>query len=237
MNTVVKVAELTTVTADPYRIVTISANLLPVEIIESRRSRKTRRAVLAALVVLLVVLTGWYAAARYQTSVARSDLRATERTAQQLAKQQDAYADLVGIQTQSTAISGQLATLLAEDLRWSSLLSSLRAAATGGVVLTDVTGALSDATGVAGPDQSFSQFIEGSDARPVGTVTVTGTGPSKAAVAAYVDSVATITGLAHPLLGGASVDGGTLHFTVRLDITTAALGGRYSPTTADGGTD
>jgi hypothetical protein len=41
------------------RIPAVSANLLPVEIIEARHSRKVRRAIVAALAVFVLGLAGW----------------------------------------------------------------------------------------------------------------------------------------------------------------------------------
>jgi hypothetical protein len=56
---------------------------------------------------------------------------------------------------------------------------------------------------------------------------VTGSAPSKAVVAACVDALDKIGGLGNPLLDGASVEDGIVQFTVRLEITSSALSGRY----------
>jgi hypothetical protein len=48
-------------------------------------------------------------------------------------------------------------------------------------------------------------------------------------VAAYVDALGKIKGLGNPLLGDMTRQEGLLRFTVRLDLTSAGLGGsRYS---------
>jgi Tfp pilus assembly protein PilN len=227
------------------RIPPIAVNLLPLEIIESRRVRKVRRIVVVALVAFVVLLAGWYAQTSYQTSTARSKLRTAEGDAARLQRQQHAFDDVVGTQEESRAIGAQLSNLLANDLQWSRLLSSLRKAAPPGVMITGVFGTLTarsnaaavGAGGTGGPASNSagaSQLPSASGEKSIGTFTITGSGLSKADVAAYVDALAKVPGLGNPLLGDATLQNGELHFTVRLDITKSALGGRYTSASGTG---
>jgi Tfp pilus assembly protein PilN len=220
----------------------IAANLLPVEIVESRRGRKVKRIVLCALVGFVALLAAWYALASYQTSTARSSLRGVQDDAQRLVAQQHAFDEVVGIQAESRAISTALSFLLADDLQWSRLLSSLQKAAPKDVPLTSVSGALRSSTttttttttttssGASGSGSSAAaaQLPGTSGEESIGTLTITGSGNSKATVAAYVDALGKVPGLGNPLLGDATLQNGALQFTVRVDITASALGGRYT---------
>ncbi len=226
------------------RILPIAANLLPPEIAASRRARRTRRIVLLALIVFVALLMGWYVLASHETSTARSDLSRAEDAAQRLVRQQSAYSQVVAIQAESKAIGTQLAALLANDLQWSQLLSSLQKAAPAGVTLTGITSALESGTaaGTAGSTAGAAGGTAGTTAqlpnlsggKSIGTVTVTGSSTTKAGVAAYVDALAKVRGVANPLLTDATEQQGHVDFTVGLNITKSALGGRYTPKKTSG---
>ena len=62
----------------------------------------------------------------------------------------------------------------------------------------------------------------------IGTVTLTGKAANKAAVAAYVDALGGVAGVTNPFPSDVSQDTEGLAFTIRLDITKAALGGRFT---------
>jgi Tfp pilus assembly protein PilN len=210
------------------RVPDIAADLLPVEVFEARRERQVRRFVLSALAVFTLLLGGWYAVATYQTAAARDALEGAQDDAQRLTRQQRAYADLVTAQTESIAISNQLTALLADDLQWAKLLSSLQDAAPSGVRLTGVTGALATGTATGTPSPV-------TPVNAIGSLNLTGTAGTKALVAAYVDALGKVAGVANPLLGDITAQGTTLSFTVRMDITKAALGGRYTRPSTGGG--
>jgi Tfp pilus assembly protein PilN len=214
-----------------------TANLLPVEVVENRRTRKVRRAVLVALGVFVLLLAGWYGYAKYQTSIARSDLTSVEDDVQRLLRQQNDFKEVVTAQAESRAIRTQLSALLADDLQWSRLLRSLQAAAPRGVQVTGVSGVITTraadgAPAAAAPGGATGgqteQLPSTSGEKAVGTLTVTGSGTSKVTVAAYVDALGKVSGLGNPLFGGANLQDGMLQFSVRLDITASALSGRYT---------
>jgi Tfp pilus assembly protein PilN len=218
------------------RILPIAANLLPVEIVAFRRGRKLRRRVLSGLAGFVVLLGAWYGLARYQTSTADANLTAAGDDAQVVLHQQRAFADVVTVQAQSKAITTQLSTLLAHDLPWSALLASLQDAAPPGVQVTGVSGALTPDTtaAAAGSRATANDLPNTSGEELVGRLVLTGTSTGQVAVAAYLDALAKTSGLGNPMLNGVLAQGAQLQFTIRLDITGAALGGRYTATGADG---
>jgi len=219
------------------RILSITTNLLPVEIVDARRQRKVRRIVLAVLIIFVIWLGAWYGQARYQVSAARASLSAAENDLQRLQRQQNAYADVVATQAESQAINSQLASLFAGDLQWSRLFSALQEAAPAGVQVTGVfaeykpvaVGPAGAAGAKAAGNPSAAARAAGTPGqKPIGALTVTGSGSSKPIVAAYVDALAKVPGLANPLLSDLALLNGVLAFTVRFDITESALGGRYT---------
>ena len=206
----------------PLRIPAIEANLLPVEIVEARRGRLARRLVVTCLVVFTVLITAWYGQARYKTSVAAGTLQSAEDDAQRVLRQQREFSDLVATRAESQAIDARLSGLLAADLQWSRLLFSLRMQVPRGVRVTGAVGALNDDPAALAAAEARTEGAV------VGRLTVTGSGEDRAAVATYLDRLGKITGLANPLLNSATVAQGAVQFSVQLDITTAALGGRFT---------
>jgi len=226
----------------PLRILRIAANLLPVEVVETRRSRKVRRIVLAALVVFVVALAGWYGSASHQTSAARSDLTKVEDDVQRLLRQQNAFTEVVATQAESLAVTTQLSALLADDLQWSRLLRSLQAAAPTDVRVTAVSGTLTPraadgaaaGAGATAGGQAESQLPSTSGEKSIGALVVTGSGASQVTVAAFVDALGKVSGVGNPLFSGANLQDGALNFSVRLDITASALSGRYTAKSGTG---
>jgi Tfp pilus assembly protein PilN len=208
------------------RMLAITANLLPPEIVDSRRARKVRRIVLSALAAFVVALGGWYTLTSYQTSVARAELADAQGDVERLSQQQKRFTNLVKTQNESRAIGTQLSTLLANDVRWSRLLSSLQGALPQDVQVGSVTGALTSAAN-ATAGSADSRLPNTSPHKLIGTVTVTGTAASKASVAAYLDALAKASGLANPSLANVTEQDQAYEFTLRLDVTASALSGRY----------
>jgi Tfp pilus assembly protein PilN len=214
----------------PYapRTLAIAVNLLPPEIVESRHGRRVRRIVVSALAAFTALLAGWYSLASYQTSVARDDLSSAQRNVERLSRLQKPFAELISAQNESRMINAQLSSLLAGDLQWAHLLSALRAAAPTGVQVATVTGGLASPDGGSG--SGSSRLPNTSGQKVVGALAVTGSAPSKATVAEYLDALAKVPGLANPLLDRVTESKTTVEFSLRLDITSPVLGGRY-PTT------
>jgi hypothetical protein len=64
-------------------------------------------------------------------------------------------------------------------------------------------------------------------------MTINGSGPTKLAIATYVDALGKVSGLANALLVSVTQNDTAFSFTVSLDITSAILGGRFAaPTTS-----
>jgi Tfp pilus assembly protein PilN len=232
MSTTVRRPDQAATAERTLRILPIAANLLPPEIAASRRVRMVRRIVVLALIVFAALLVVWYLATSWQTAAARRDLSRAEDVAQRLVRQQHTYSQVVAVQAESRAVRAQLATLLTYDLQWSALLSSLQKAAPKEVRLTGITSALASGLGseAATPaGGTAGELPNSSGAKSIGSITITGTSTTKAAVAAYVDALAKVRGIETPLLGDVSEQEGKLQFSVKVNLTKTILGGRYTP--------
>jgi Tfp pilus assembly protein PilN len=207
------------------RIPTIAADLLPAEIVESRRTRKVRRLVLAFVAGVTVLLGVWYAGTVQQTTTVERERDRAQETVTDLTRLQRDFNEVVNTQAEADSVNKQLTALMAGDLQWSRLLTSLHAVAPSGITLTGVIAALD------GPDSTGANTdptLTGTTDRAIGSLTVNGTGSSKPVIAAYVDALAKVSGVRNALLGEVTQQDKGLDFSVRLDITRSALGGRFA---------
>jgi hypothetical protein len=210
------------------RVLTISADLLPGEIVAARRARRARTVVLATLVLAVALLGGWYGYAHHQVRLAGADLADITGEATALQRGQNRYQDVVDVQNQTKTIAKQLNTLLADDLPWASLLTTVRDTGTSsGVAVQGVIGALNRTTNGAAPAASGT-LPTASGVTTIGTLTVTGTGPDKPSIAKYVDALGGLTTVANPYLTNATQNNGAVTFSITLDITAAARCGRFT---------
>ncbi|MGI5181458.1 PilN domain-containing protein [Dactylosporangium sp. CA-152071] len=206
-------------TARSMRILPIAADLLPMEITDRRRLSTVRRLVVTALAVFALLLAGWFVVAYQHTQQAYDEVDRINDTKVDLLREKAKYTEVDSIQKQRKAIADQLRLVMARDLSWSALLTSLQQAAPKGVAVQSVTGSLAQTDSTADPDV-------------VGLITLTGTAPSKAAIAAYVDTLGKVTGIGNPFPTDATESDEGLTFTIRVDITPAALGGRFTSPSA-----
>jgi Tfp pilus assembly protein PilN len=202
--------------------VSIAANLLPEEIVQTRRARRARRAVLSGLAGVLVLLTAWFGATAYQTAAARAELSATEADAQRLTQDQNKYQELVSTQSQSRAINAQLKTVLTNDMSMPALVANVQSAAPNGIRIYTVSVMMN-----TGQNATRSLPTVNKD-RVVGTLSLAGAGRDKAQVAAYVDALGKVPGFTNAVLTSASLQDEQVDFTVHLDITACRIGGRYT---------
>lgn len=214
------------------RLLTISARLLPAEIIAGRRARKTRTVVIALLVVVVVLLGTWYAYAAYQRNVAQTQLDNYTADAQLLTQRQNQFADVVNVQNDTTELAKQLNLLLTRDLPWASLIDLLRTTGTAtGVKVGDIDGELTAKNAGAPAAGTLPSKATG---KTVGTLVVTGTADNKTQLAKYVDALDKLDVVANPYLTSAVEDKGEVQFSLQVDITNTALGGRFTTKSTGG---
>lgn len=208
------------------RVLTISADLMPPEIVAARRARRTRAVMVVVLALVLAGLGGWYVHADRQLSQADEDLTVVSGQASTLQRRQADYADVVNVQADTKAITEQLKTLLAQDLPWATLIDTLRATGRdAGVTVAGLSGSLKEPANAAGT----AALPGGPRVAPVGTFIVTGTAPDKPSVAKYVDELAGQAILVNPYPTSVTEEkDGTVQFTLSVDIAADALCGRFT---------
>jgi Tfp pilus assembly protein PilN len=221
-------------TSGPVRFVTITADLLPEELIASRRLADLKRKVVIGLAALVVLLIAGYGLSMWSTSRSKSDLASAQHQAITLQNQQKQYTPLVSAQAQATQISTALHQMMTGDLQWKDMLAKLRTAAKNGVTVDTISGTVTAgvAAGQAGTTAGLG-VLNQTGKQQVGTLTLGGTAPDKNAVATFVDTLTKVKGLAAAF--PASVTGGgtagKYTYSVSVIITSDALGGRYATTT------
>ncbi|GGS74911.1 hypothetical protein GCM10010156_37150 [Planobispora rosea] len=208
---------------DPFRALPLAADLLPPEIMTARRGRRARTVVLSFLTVFTLLLAGWYVITAQQTAAAEQQLAEAEDEVRTWTRKQKEFSELVTTRGQEEMINAQLSALLARDVRWSRLLSSIRAAAPSGVRITSVASGLS----AEGSAVSKSALPNTSGKKLIGELSIVGVGSGKQVVADYVSALSKVSGLGNPLLNDATEEEGGVNFTVQVDITDAALDSRY----------
>ncbi len=213
--------------------VSVFADLMPEEIVDARRVNRLKRKLAVGLAALLVLIVAGYALSFVQTSSAKHRLAAAQSTATTLQRQEQQYVQVSQIQGQASAIKMQLAQVMAGDLPWSALLTTLNGAAPAGVHLTSITATMNNGSATSGSATIPSTPSAGAgsgigSARPVGTITLAGSATSKAAVATFMDKLAAVKVLSGAFPSGISSQGGAATFTATVTITADALGGRFT---------
>jgi hypothetical protein len=210
------------------RILTISASLLPEEIIADRRGRRTRGWVMVVAAVVACLCGAWFAYARHQKGEAQAELTTAMTAVTGLQQDQRRFSQTVKVENETALLNQQLKAVMANDLDWAALLDTLRSAgAPAGVGIDGVNGSL-DAAGAG--SASEAKPLPGTDtATSIGSLVVTGSAPDKKAVAAYVEALGKQSVVTNPYVTTvASSDEGGVTFSLKVDITQASLCGRWT---------
>ncbi|MCW2496936.1 hypothetical protein [Jatrophihabitans sp.] len=210
-----------------FRVPPVHANLLPAELIAAREGSKARKVVLIAVAVAVVLMAGWTTVAKLQTNSAKSDLHRAQSMATTLTQEQGKYSTLVTAKGRAAQIQSQLSSLMANDLNWSKLYTSVRGAAPGAVVVIGLAGQVN--TAAAGAGTNPSQIFNATNLPTIGSLTITGTAKNKSAVATFMDNLTKVPGIAAPYPTNVTTAGSAITFAATCLITSKALGGRYTP--------
>jgi Tfp pilus assembly protein PilN len=213
--------------SEPGHLIRISANLLPEEIVAARRLVRLKRKLVVGLAGLVVVLVTGYGYSWWQTNNTQGDLANEEFASQQLTRQLQAFTPLVDAQTKTTLIRSELATAMTNDLQWTKLIGTLNQSAGSTVQITSMDAQITadSANGALVPD---ANPLNDSGLQVVGNLTLTGSANDYRTVAAFVDTLSTVKGLAVVDPAEVTTDHGNVTFSVTLSLTTDALGGRFS---------
>lgn len=210
------------------RILTISANLLPEEIAAVRRARRMRGWAIVVIAIVACLCGAWFALAQNEKQDADNELTAARNAVADLQRDQRGFSQTVKVQGDTAQLTKQLNAVMAKDLDWAALLDTLRSAgAPSRIEIDGVNGSLT--TDDAASSQANVLPSTGT-AAPIGSLLVTGAGPDKKAVAAYVDALGKQSVVANPYVTSVATTegGGGVTFSLRVDIMPASLCGRFT---------
>ena len=211
------------------RMLTISANLLPEEIVAGRRASRSRGWVLTALLLVVLLLIGWYLHALYEQRNAAKELDNVTAETAAAQRSQNRYREVVEVRTETDTLTSDLKTLLANDMSYSTLLNSLRTTGTAaGVTVVGVAATLNTAGGAAAPAEAGSALPSDSSAAIIGTMAITGTAKGKPAVAAFADKLGTLNTVANAYVISVTTSEKGVDFSLSADITASGLCGRFT---------
>lgn len=225
---------------EPGRPIAIYANLLPEEIIAGRRIGVLKHRMLRGLAALVALLVLAYGYSWWQTHSARGDITAEHGRAAAMQAKLRQFEPLITAQGKSLQIQSTLSKLMTDDLQWRDLLTSLRSSAPAGVTVESVSGTVTALSKPGAPTTTDSGLtvLNPSSDEAIGTLTISGTATDKSSVAAYVDALTRVKGLAAPLPASVTGTAGSktsLTYSVNVLITTKALGGRFTRAATTGG--
>jgi Tfp pilus assembly protein PilN len=230
MTTTIEPPELR-VERDPLRILSIAANLLPIEITDSRRENKVRWVVAASLVVVVALLGLWVYYAHKQTSDEDAALQKANDQVASVQREQQQFSGLKTTKSTDAALSAQLSKLMGSDVAWYELVPALEtAASTAGVTITNIT---ATASTTAGTNAVPATGATGSTAVPneAGTIQLDGSAPDKTNVAAFLELLAKVPGFSAPYLPSLTALGPLQHYSINVSYTSSLFKGRYTTST------
>ncbi|MFI6073670.1 PilN domain-containing protein [Actinoplanes sp. NPDC051343] len=219
------------------RLLPIRAKLLPSEITSRRNARRMRAFVIAAVLVAIAGLGGWSADAYHDHSLAKDDLAAVNAQIDKVnnTMTDPQHAAVTKAVSDNKAMSDELKTLMANDLRWSTLLDNVRSTGTKAeITISQITVSLADkGTTTTGPATA--------GAAPVATLSLQGTAKDKSTIAGFIKKLGSTPGIGNPYLTTASQSAETADtaahytFTISADVTSSALCGRFTTPCKTGG--
>lgn len=207
----------------------IYADLTPPELISARRLRALRRSMLLGLGALVVVIVLLFLATLVRGRQAADDLAREQAVSSQLVTQQARYGVVTQIEGSTAGVRAQLATLMADEVDVTGVLTSITATLPRGVALTAVQTTV-NAGGTAAGGSAGTTSLDTSGAVQIGQVTLAGTAPGLESVSAYVDALSRRPGLVDVVPVTNQGTGTAFTFSITAAVTDAVLTDRYSVT-------
>ena len=198
-------------------------NLLPPEIIESRRFAALKRRLL--LVVLLVLLGGAGATWWAQTTVtaAQGDLDEARSRTTALQAEKAKYAEVPQVTAAVDAALNVREQAMAADVLWYRYLNDVALASSNDVYLSTMAATVAGSVAAGATDPLSPAGI--------GTIQISGTAGSLPSVAAWMEALDGISGVKGSILVSATRSGdggaGDVAFSTTSVLTTDALSHRY----------
>lgn len=225
MTATVAPLEISAEPGDSLRMLPISVNLLPAEIMSTRAGRSARRGAIGVLLLAVLAVGGWYYTASQANDDAAAQLSSAQDATTAALHGQHTYDDLVTTKSKILAKQGEVAQVTAGDVDWSRLYPAVRHILPAKTKLSGLSGTTApQTTGATDPT------VPATAAPTTGSLVLTGAAPTKPAIALFVERLAHVRGLANPIVTSVSVDNksNVVDFSITADTTASALNTRYT---------
>lgn len=206
-------------------------NLLPPEILQTRRFRRTQAALGACVVGVAVAAGGLYLVAQNSADAAAEELTVAQAETTRLQAEEAKYAEVPKVIAEVDAAKGARDQALSTNVAWYRYLNDLALTYPEAVWLDNVTASVAAAGGTTG---AAPVPVAGSNplATPgIGTVTFTGKALKHSDVASWLDVLAGTEGFADAYFTNSTreqIDGtDVVNFTSQVVVTADALWDRY----------
>jgi len=198
----------------------LAANLLPPEVIQTRRVRKARRIVTRTVIAALVLSVAGYGTAVWRSHTADDALSEVQSTTAGLQAQQRRYLPVTQARAATQRLHQQTAQLTSGSVDVPALMGSLRGALPDGVAISqlavtlDVTTAARSANAPVGAD-----VLDVSGHRHIGSVTISGSARGLTDVSAFVDRLRAVAGVVEPYPVANHAAGTSVSYDLQLTLT------------------
>jgi Tfp pilus assembly protein PilN len=206
----------------------IVADLTPPELIASRRLAVVRRLIGAVLIVMVLIAAGGLYLATINKNKASSGLTDEQGLTTSLQREQNKLAGVVQLQGSISAVQGQIQSVMAPDVDFSTLLGQVRKKLPNSMTISQVDLTISPTASTAG---GSSGTLDTSGDQHIGSITLSGNGSKLSDVAAYVDALSTVKGVIDPYPITNQVGAKGVQYNIQITVTNAAYSEKYTGAT------
>jgi hypothetical protein len=213
----------------------IAVDLTPVEVVNTRKVRSLKKLIVAGLALIVVLCVG----ATFVTLLDKVDAQdgydeAAAATAD-LQAQAAKYTDITAMQTTTSQVEAQVATLMSNDVDIVNLMARIRTALPAGVSISNETVALAlqtatDAAADPAADPAAAPAAPGTTI--IGSVTLVGSGGAIKDLAAFVTNLIKLKGVVDVVPTSTSKIETGIDYTLSLNITDALYTHRFDAAAA-----
>ena len=205
----------------------VVADMTPPELINSRWLSVLRRRIAVGLVFVVVLCAVAYGYASVQNGKASDAASAADFQTTILNRATTSYVGITQIETTVNGIRSQVATVMANDVDISHLVSTIRAALPNTMSIQNLALTINATV-------SPSSGLDASGHSEIGLITMSGSGRTLNDLPAFVDRLAAIPGLVNVLPASNQLNTGVAQFTLTVSLTDQLFSHRFDLTNTGG---
>ena len=196
-------------------------NLLPIEILESRRFRRTQVLLAGAVLVVAVLAGAGTFLAQRSVSDANDELITAQARVTQLQAEQAKYSAVPKVVGEVEAATAARTLAMGTDVLWYRYLNDIDGAVPAGVELSSLTLGLSTAANAGTATSPLA-------ASGIGTIAMNGKAERYDEVSSWLEAINKITGFSSSSLLSAAKADGSVGWSLTAVIDSNALSARYT---------